>query len=311
MSVAYGDAETAVAQPAERKIASRQIAHEDLDPLADFLGHGLGYPASYYRTILGRLEQHNTPSGFPRYGYVLTDNGVIVGAMVQIYSNVPSEHGVSVRCHMASLCVNEAYRAYAALFFRRALANPDVTYLNTSARPIAIPVVKAQGFSKYSSGQFLSLPLLSARRSIVSDDVRVLGASVVPDVPFEPAARQLLVEHDAFGCIAFWCATKEAAYPFVFQKRLFKGFVPGVQVIYCRHVDDLSRFAQPVGKALARKGIYLMRVDANGTLDGLLGLYFDRMEPRYCKGEPPGLGDLAYTQAALTEHRRRPFSMTG
>jgi hypothetical protein len=296
---------------AEHKIASRQIVYKDLDVLADFLGQGLGYPPSYYRAVLRRLEKHRTPPGFPRFGYVLTDNSVIVGAIVQIYSNVAGEHGAAVRCHMASWCVGEAHRPYAALFFRKDLTNPDVTYINTSARPVAIPVIRAQGFGEYSSGQFLSVPLLSSRGSRVKERVRVLEAHVVPDVPFDTTTRQLLVDHADFGCIAFWISTKEAAYPFVFQQRLFKGFLPGAQVIYCRHVDDLSRFAQPLGRFLARKGLFLMRVDANGRLPGLPGWYFDRMEPRYCKGAAPRLGDLAYTQSVLTKYRRRPFSMGG
>jgi hypothetical protein len=62
----------------------------------------------------------------------------------------------------------------------------------------------------------------------------------------------------------------------------------------------------PVGAAYAThlfgRGKMLMRVDAKAPIDGLPGKCFDGMEPRYCKGAPPRLGDLACTQMAM-----RPF----
>jgi hypothetical protein len=119
-----------------------------------------------------------------------------------------------------------------------------------------------------------------------------------------------LIDHEAFGCIAFWCVTKDRAHPFVFQRRSFKGFLPGVQVIYCQNAGDVSTFAPTLGFTLARKGIFLLRIDANAELGGLLGWYFDNMEPRYCRGGVPRLGDLAYTQAVLTKYTRRPHSMS-
>ena len=300
------DIETGGAPRTEPKIGSRRIADEDLGFLADFLGRGLGYPASYFRTILNRLKEHPTPAGRPKYGYVLTDEDAIVGASIQIYSYVPGPNGPTVRCHMASWCVEEKYRPFAALFFRRALRATDVTYINTSARPLAVPIIRAQGFSEYSNGQFLSLPLLTPSPNDEFDSVRVVSGSIIPNVPYDEADRQLLSDHHKYGCIALWCITSERAFPILLQKRLFRGVVPGVQLIYCHHTDDFVRFSRAIGRYLATKGIFFARLDANGPMPGLFGWYFNRMEPRYCKGEPPRLGDLAYTQAVLTKFRRRP-----
>jgi hypothetical protein len=293
---------------ATAKVVSRQIVDEDLDVLANYLGEGLGYPTSYFAGVLARLKSHATPPGYPKYGYVLTEGGKIVGAMVQIFSSVPGPDGPTVRCHMASWLVDPEYRAFAALFFRKALTAPGVTFINTSARPVAIPSIRAQGFKNYSNGQFLSAPLLKVGGD--SHKVRVVDASERPDVPFDPTHWQVLLDHLGYGCDAVWCLTPERAYPFIFHNRAFKGVLPGAQLIYSSSIDDFVRFARPLGRYLSRRGIFFVRMDANGPIAGLPGWYFDKMEPRYFKGAAPRLGDLAYTQAVLNKYLRRGGMMS-
>jgi hypothetical protein len=86
----------------------------------------------------------------------------------------------------------------------------------------------------------------------------------------------------------------------VFRPRLVRGFVPCAQLIYCRDVSDLVRFAGPVGRALAWRGRPLVLIDANGPIPGLLGWFGRGRMPKYFKGpQRPRLGDLAYTEYAL------------
>jgi hypothetical protein len=293
------------------RISSRRISDEDLPALAAFLGDGLNYPAAYYLTVLARLKAHATPEGFPKYGYVLTDGANIVGALLQIYSTVPGTERPYVRCHMASWCVKEEYRAFAGLFYRKALSAKDVTFLNTSARPVAIPSIIAQGFQSYSNGQFASVPVLHAIGAGGSRGVRVVDARLDPQVPFDPAEAQVLADHASYGCICVWCVTAERAYPFVFHKRAFKGVLPGAQLVYCPSLASFARFAGPLGRFLAKQGVYIVRMDADGPIQGLAGWYLDKMERRYFKGVRPRLGDLAYTQAVLTKSLRRDAPLSG
>jgi hypothetical protein len=116
---------------------------------------------------------------------------------------------------------------------------------------------------------------------------------------------EILARHAEFGCLSLWCVTAEASYPFVFHRRNFKGVVPGAQLIYCRDTEDFTRFAQPLGKYLARRGLLFVRIDANGPIPGLVGRYFDGMEPRYHTGATPRLGDLAFTQTVMVPYARR------
>lgn len=300
---AIGESLAASKASAAPRLTSRQIVDDDLSMLAPFLASGVGYPVSYFRTVLDRLRERQVPASFPRYGYVLLEGGAIVGAMLQIYSQVPGATGPMVRCHMATWCVDEAYRSVAALFFRKALNNPNVTFINTSARPVAIPTIKAQGFEKYSAGQFLVSPILAAigRRHAA----RVVPAGSPLGASGDPIEEQLMNDHASFGCIALWCVDEDGSHPFIFQRRAFKGYLTGVQLIYCRSVEEFHRFCPEIGLALARMRVFLVRMDALGPAPGCLGWYFDEMEPRYYKGMRPRLGDLAYTQSVLTTYLRK------
>jgi hypothetical protein len=66
-------------------------------------------------------------------------------------------------------------------------------------------------------------------------------------------------------------------------------------------VDDFVRFARPIGLFLARHtGRFLVLLDANGPVQGLVGKYFAGKANRYfCGLDRPRLGDLAYTEISL------------
>ena len=278
-------------------VSSREIVESDIGPLAEFLGKGLGYPSEYYLQVFDRLTRHNTPDGFPKYGYVMTSGELIVGTILLIFTTINAGAASIVRCHVTSWYVQPEYRSYGTLFFSKALRWKEVTYLNISARPAALPFLKVQGFSKYSDGQFVAVPSLNFRRG--GEGAKVIGAETIPTVHFEAFERDLLLDHAKYGCVSLWCMTSERAYPFVFRPRLFKGLIPGAQLMYCREVDDFARYAQPIGLYLASRGILVVRIDSNGPIPNLVGRYFAGMEPRHYRGTRPRLGDLAYTQAAM------------
>jgi hypothetical protein len=90
------------------------------------------------------------------------------------------------------------------------------------------------------------------------------------------------------------------AYPFIFRRRLLKGAVPCAQMIYCQSVNDFARFAGPIGRFLAMRGLLFVIIDANGHIPGLVGTFRKGIMPKYFKGrDQPRLGDLAYSEAAL------------
>ncbi len=280
-------------------IRAREITDADVPVVAELLGRGLGYSHHFYALTLERLSRHDTPAGFPKYGCLLEIDGTVVGAILLIFSTIHSLEGSAIRCHVTSWYVEPPFRCFATLFFARALKHKNVTYINISARANALPILKAQGFIKYSSGQFLAIPLLHSLSRLRAVDGDVIPGDRSPHAHFEPFERDLLRAHAEYGCITAWCIASGQAYPFVFHWRFFKGILPGAQLVYCRDAKDFVRFAQPLGRFLAARGIFLVRIDSNGPIAGLAGKYCDGMDPRYFKGERPRLGDLAFTQQVM------------
>ena len=288
-----------------RDVRSREIRDSDIPFLAEFLGKGLGYPTGYYLQILERLAQRPIPTGFPRYGYLMENGDNIVGAIILIFTEFQQPDFCNIRCHVTAWYVEPYYRPFGTLFFWKALKLKGVTYLNISARPSARSFLELHGFSKYADGQFLAVPALNIAFAAFDNQVKVVGADTAPAGHFDSFEQDLLLAHAGYGCLCLWCTTPERAYPFVFHGRYFKGFIPGVQLVYCRDVKDFVRFAAPIGLYLASHGKFFVRIDSNGPIPGLFGWYFDGMEPRYYKGTKPRLGDLAYTQAVMAPFVRR------
>jgi hypothetical protein len=207
--------------------------------------------------------------------------------------------GGTPRCNVSSWYVEPAFRSYAPLFISQALKDKTATYLNISPAAHVQPVIEAQGFTRYSSGQFVTFPTLfqvpdDNSRTVLETDVNQPGAA------FEPFERELLLKHSEYGCIGLWCRTVDRAYPFVFLPRIVKRCIPCVQLIYCREIEDFVRFSGSIGRFLLLRGRPLVIIDSTGPVVGLFGKYFHGAAPKYFRGsEPPRLGDLAYTEAPM------------
>jgi hypothetical protein len=274
-----------------RGIHSREIAKSDLDQVASLFTKALGFSKEYFYEILETITRLSTPTGFPKYGFVLLCDDVIVGAMLMIFATIRSG---AVRCHVAAWTVDPSYRPYATLFFSKALRFKDVTYLNILGNPRMLPLVKAQGFSMCSDGQFAAIPVLS--RGPGDRPVKLVSADAAPNTHVDSDEQELLLAHVKCGCTSLWCVTQDGAHPFVFQPR---STFPGMQLIYCRNIEDFVRFARPIGLFLALRGSFYVVVNSNGPISGLVGKYFPGVMPLYFKGPPPHIGDLAYTRFAL------------
>jgi len=278
------------------KVRCRPIVDGDLDGLTDLLKRGFGSrrTRSFWKRALALLKARPVPPDMPRYGYLLENDGAPVGAILLIFAAAPGDG--AMRANVSSWYVEPAFRSYAPLLVAQALKLKTVTYLNVSAVPHTWPILEAQGYQRYSSGVFVALPAVQRAHN----EVRLLAADHAPDAPHETFERDLLIAHAASGCISFWGVTRERAHPFVFRPRIVKTMVPCAQLIYCRDVADVVRFAGPIGRFLAWRGRPFVVIDANGPIDGMVGRYFDVTMPKFFRGPVrPRLGDLAFTETAL------------
>jgi hypothetical protein len=282
------------------EIRCRQIEQGDIAAVAELLIRGFpNRSRQFWFHALDQLTRRDPPRDLPKYGYLIEADGVVVGAILLICAEIQSGGIITPRCNLSSWYVDPDYRTYAPLLVSHALRHKEVTYLNVSAAPHTWPIIEAQGFSRYSDGIFISLPALSAAAD-PDRHVEILDAGHEPHAAYEAFEQDVLEQHAEHGCISIWCVTPDRAFPFVFRPRLVKGFVPCAQLIYCRDVADFVRFAQPIGRYLARRGRFLVVVDANGAIPGLVGMFRAGSRPKYFKGpQRPRLGDLAYTEYAI------------
>jgi hypothetical protein len=278
----------------------RLIDQADIGTVASLLARGfLVHDRGFWLDAFAQLSRHEPPPGLPKYGYLLESGGVVVGAILLICSTVKAGDAIIPRCNLSSWYVEPAFRAYAPMLIAHALRHKGATYLNVSPAPHTLPIIEAQGFSRYCDGIFVAAPMLKDLFG-GGPNVAFLKADQSPNASFDRRDQQLLRQHAAHGCISLWCVADDRAYPFVFRPRLVKGAIPCAQLIYCADLGDFVRFAGPIGRMLARRGLPLAIIDANGPIPGLFGWFRRGSMPKYFKGpQRPRLGDLAYTENAV------------
>jgi len=261
--------------------------------------HGLIRPRSFWEHIFSCLSYRALPAGeLPRYGFVIDSDGELVGILLLIFSTIRDNGKDTLRCNGFGLYVDPAFRLCTPLLIRKASNFKDATVLNLTPGAHTFRMIEALSYVRYCDGLFVSMPLFS--RAARETPVSVVDVHARMDVSLDPHDRDLLLEHAGCGCTSLWCITPQSAYPFVFRHRQIKK-IPCTQLVYCRDMDDFVRFARPIGLFLARHtGRFLVLLDANGPVQGLVGKYFAGKANRYFRGsDPPRLGDLAYTEISL------------
>jgi hypothetical protein len=280
-------------------IRSRQIVTADREHIVALLARGFPVRSQrYWQRAFDALTVHPTPPGLPRYGYLLENAGTPVGVILLIFSSI-SHNGVStLRCNVSSWYVEPDFRSFAPLLISQATKHRDVTYVNVSPAQHTRPIIEAQGFARYSDGQFVCIPALSPNAR--DRDARILpfGSRLPPT--YQRPDLELLEIHRHHGCLTLWGVAGEEAVPFVLLPYRLRGIVPCVQLVYCRDIGELTRFARPLGRYLLRRGWPVLIIDASGPVPGLIGKYFGGKSPKYFKGpHRPSFGDLAFTEAVL------------
>ena len=280
---------TSPASPQGSRIQCRRIAPGDDAALANLLARG--FPAQSHRhwvQALARVRTWTEAEALPGTGFVLDDGGSLVGCLLTLYG--AGGH----RCNMSSWYVEEGYRRYGSMLVSVALRDRSLTYFNVSPERHTQPIIEAQGFRRYTKGVILAVPLLSLPgRAKVSRDLP-------PGFAADPDEVRLVADHARLGCLTFWCLSEGMAVPIVATRRVIAGRLPVAQVVYMPREVDWPRIANAVGRALARHGLFLLLLDAEGPIAGLAGRFLPGRMPKYVRGpQTPHCGDLAYTEIAI------------
>ncbi len=121
----------------------------------------MGRSREYWMQGLRRQAAREVPNGYPRFGYMLDNDGMPVGVLLLLYTSRIDGGEVAIQCNLSSWYVDPAFRNYAPLLTKIAQRHKEVTYLNISPATWTWPIIEAQGFSSYCSGLFFSIPALS------------------------------------------------------------------------------------------------------------------------------------------------------
>jgi hypothetical protein len=282
------------------EVRCREIGTADINGIVNLLTVGFRHhhnTRAFWRRALKRLSEHLTPPGLPKYGYFLECRGTPVGAILLIFSSILVNGEPRIRCSVSSWYVEPAFRGYAGMLVSRALRHKNVTYFNITPAPNTLPMLEAQGYVRYCAGRLVSIPALSSRSH--GTRVKAVEADTRPDEDLSSYEIELLLAHANYGCMSLICNSANDRHPFVFTTRRKFGLVPYAYLAYCRDLKDFVRFAGPLGRFLALRGIPLVVLDSNGPIRGLIGIYSDAF-PKYFKGpDQPRLGDLAYSERVM------------
>lgn len=274
----------------------RRIVEADLPAIAELLHEGFQFRSqAYWLRGLRRHGARSRPEGYPEYGFCLDCGGRPVGVILLLFSAVPSMDGPVVRANVSSWYVKPEFRSFGSILITSTTKDKSVTYFNITPAPHTWSTVEAQGFSVYCKGQMYGLlALTKPTRGAVASGFSGTAAGLSDD------EQDLLRQHAAFGCLSVVVRDGGEAHPFVFQKHRVKGIVPVYRLLYCRNMDSFRRYAGNLGRFLLRRGSVLVRFDADQPLAGIVGMYSEKRGRKYAKGpNPPHLGDLAFTEAAL------------
>ena len=158
----------------QRRIQCREIRPADIERIASLLYAGFPERShDHWMLTLNRLATHSTPEGYPKFGFVLAIDGTPVGVLLIIFSSMLVAGETRIRGNVASWYVEPQFRSHATMLTSRALAHKNVTFLNITPARHTWPILEAQGFTAFGTGQFKAVSIfcagpLGARVSAVS-----------------------------------------------------------------------------------------------------------------------------------------------
>ena len=283
-------------------IRCREIGEADLEAVADLLTRGfVGRSRDYWMRGLLRQAARAVPQGYPRFGYMIDNDGAPVGVLLLIYTERAGANEPEIRCNLSSWYVEPAFRNYAPMLTKIAQRHKHVTYINISPATWTWPIIEAQRFQAYCRGLFVSIPALS--RATPGSRIEVVAADTAAIDGVSAAEVALLARHASSGCLSLVCRSDDGVFPFVLQGvRIRRGWIapPAMQLIYCRDIADYVACAGAIGRHLLASGKVAVLCDANGRIPGLPGFYTEARGRKYFKGpQPPRLGDLADTELVI------------
>jgi len=179
--------------------------------------------------------RHQWSPGAGNYGYVLRDDGRIVGGIGAYYADRTLNGRHARVCNITSWCVLDTYRQQSTRLALSLLNQGGLHYTNFSPTAVVASTLKFFKFKEIDAGVtvFLNLPSLAA-------GVRVLDAPQDIEAALAGDALAAWRDHTVFPWLRHAVVGRDGRWCHVVYKRtLYKG-LPAASVL---HVSDKALFA--------------------------------------------------------------------
>lgn len=219
------------ANPA-RKPLVEAIGEEALDALGAFLHEHLNpkhSPEAWVRQFRAALRPES-----PNYGYMLRDEGRIVGAIGALYVRRPTRLGPQLFCNITSWCVLDEFRAQSMRLAMALVAQPDTHFTDFSPTRVVSGTLKFLKFAQLDDRVAVMphWPQPWARGRVLHRPKQIEQALAEP-------ARQAYRDHAGFPWLRHLVLTDGAATCHVIYKPERLRGLPTANIV---HVGDRRVF---------------------------------------------------------------------
>jgi hypothetical protein len=139
--------------PGVRSVEVKPITDADIQPVAEFLRNdmGSGVSAADWRRAM------SPPWDFeqPNHGYLMRENGRVVGAYLALYSERMIDGRLQRICNLGTWCVKDEHRASGLRLQRSLLRQRGYTFTDLTPNPTVVALNRRLGFATLDTARAL------------------------------------------------------------------------------------------------------------------------------------------------------------
>mgnify|MGYP001239939206 CR=1 FL=1 len=239
-------------------ISIRPAIRSDLPAVSRFLAESFqGKKVEWY----GRILNPSWAGSSPQLGFLLEDQGEVVGFIGAIWSEREIEDRNHVFYNMTSWCVKDGYRQHSLKLLQSLISRSDSTVTNFSASRDVCKILQFYRFQELDTGKTVYSPL-SRIPSLFMGKLPEMLIGVDAVYPqLTPVEQRIVDDHKFYSCFFILLRKNESRCFLIVLKRPFKQFY-FADVLYCSDWELLGRWV-PVALWAAWKatGVFFLGVD--------------------------------------------------
>ena len=236
----------ASSSPAVPKARVRPAGQGDVEAICDLIARHFG--KRIRRDEWRRLFDYRWGAGAPDHGWVLDQEGHIVGYLGAIYAEREIDGQVERICNLTSMCVDATHRAMAPFLIMAAVRRGDCTVTGLSARPSVFRILERAGFAPLDPGKLVVPPLFNlfglarGRPSFEWDPDRMR-----PEL--DGTALRILDDHLSYGCQCLLARYDDRRCLLVVKRRILR-ILPVSEILFATDRDFMTEHIEAVTWAI-------------------------------------------------------------